>query len=58
MNKTKVSIIVPVFNMEAYIQRCIDSIVGQTYQHLEIILINDRSVDSISIIVEILSTTG
>lgn len=46
MTKLIVSIIVPVFNMEHYIQRCIDSIVSQTYQHLEIILINDGSTDN------------
>ena len=46
MIKLVVSIIVPVFNMELHIQRCLESIVSQTYQHLEIILVNDGSTDS------------
>lgn len=40
-----VSIIVPIYNAEAFIDRCLDSIVHQTYQDLEIILINDGSTD-------------
>lgn len=40
------SVIVPVYNVEPYIERCINSIVNQTYKHLEIILINDGSTDS------------
>lgn len=40
-----VSIIVPVYNVEPYIRRCLDSIIGQTYTNLEIILIDDGSTD-------------
>lgn len=40
-----VSIIVPVYNVEKYIQRCIDSLSNQTYKNLEIILVNDGSTD-------------
>ena len=39
------SIIVPVYNVEKYLGRCIDSIIAQTYSRLEIILIDDGSVD-------------
>lgn len=47
----QVSIIVPIFNLESYISRCIESIVNQTYKNIEIILVNDGSTDaSISII--------
>lgn len=40
-----ISIIVPVYNVEHYLPRCIDSILAQTYSNLEIILVNDGSSD-------------
>lgn len=40
-----ISVIVPVYNVEKYLARCLDSIVEQTYQNLEIILVNDGSTD-------------
>lgn len=40
-----VSVIVPVYNVEAYLNRCVESIVNQTYRNLEIILIDDGSPD-------------
>ena len=45
MLKGLVSIIVPVYNCEAYIRRCIESILRQTYRNVEVILINDGSTD-------------
>ncbi|MCI8324866.1 MAG: glycosyltransferase [Lachnospiraceae bacterium] len=44
-NKPLVSVIVPVYNVEDYIKKCLDSIVKQTYQNFEVILINDGSKD-------------
>ena len=41
----KLSIIVPVFNMEKYIERCLDSLVNQTLNDIEIIIVNDGSYD-------------
>lgn len=41
-----ISIIVPVYNVEQYLDRCVESIVNQTYQNLEIILVDDGSPDA------------
>ena len=48
----KVSVIVPVFNVEKYLRQCLDSILQQTYQNLEIIIINDGSTDGTMIILD------
>ena len=40
-----VSIIVPVYNVERYIDKCINSILEQTYPHIELLLIDDGSPD-------------
>ena len=42
----KISVIVPIYKVEPYLRQCFDSIVGQTYRNLEIILIDDGSPDN------------
>lgn len=46
MNHPLISIIVPVYKVENYLNRCVDSIVNQTYKNLEIILVDDGSPDN------------
>lgn len=46
MNKIKVSIIIPAYNVEKYIERCIKSAINQTLKEIEIIIVNDGSTDS------------
>lgn len=45
MSEIKVSIIVPVYNVEQYISRCLESLVNQTLKDIEIIVVNDGSTD-------------
>lgn len=44
-NSPLVSVIIPIYNVEQYLQECLDSVLNQTYKHLEIILVNDGSTD-------------
>lgn len=46
MNLTLISVIVPVYNVEKYLKKCLESIINQSYKNLEIILVNDGSTDS------------
>ena len=42
----KISVIIPVYNVERYLRECLDSIINQTYRNLEIICIDDGSLDN------------
>lgn len=49
MDKTRndlISVVVPIYNAEKYIRRCVDSILAQSYRNLEVILVDDGSTDS------------
>ncbi len=50
MNKPKVSVVISIYNVENYLDRCIASVVNQTYENLEIILIDDGSPDKCPVI--------
>ena len=42
----KISVIIPVYNAEQYLKDCVDSIINQSYQNFELILVNDGSSDN------------
>ena len=46
MKEIKVSIILPVYNVENYIEKCLDSLLKQSLKEIEIIIINDGSTDN------------
>ena len=46
MNRPSISIIIPVYNSAKYLERCLDSILAQTFTFKELILVNDGSKDS------------
>lgn len=47
-----VSVIVPIYNVEKYLNECIESIVAQTYKNIEIILVDDESTDNCGLLCE------
>lgn len=44
--KYQISIIVPVYNVEKYVEKCVESLLKQTFKNYEIILVDDGSTDS------------
>lgn len=43
--KSEISIIIPIYNIDNYLNRCIESVLNQTYHDLQIILVDDGSTD-------------
>jgi len=45
LKRPKVSVIIPVYNVENYLRKCLDSVINQTLNDIEIICVNDESTD-------------
>lgn len=56
-DRALISIIVPVYNVAQYLKQCVDSIIGQTYRNIEIILVDDGSTDGTAHILDELGQT-
>lgn len=46
IEKPLISVVVPVYNVERYLSRCLDSLIHQTYENIEVLLVDDGSIDS------------
>lgn len=56
MNNPKVSVVIPVYNTEAYVEQTLRSIMGQTLRDIELIVINDGSTDGSLSVLERIAT--
>lgn len=52
MNDNLISIIIPVYNVEKYLKKCINSVISQSYKNIEILLVDDGSTDKSGIILD------
>lgn len=52
LHESLISVVIPVFNVEKYLNACITSVLNQSYENLEIILVNDGSTDNSPVIVD------
>lgn len=52
MNELRVSVVVPIYNKEKYLSRCVDSLLAQTFRDIEIILVDDESTDRSGVIAD------
>lgn len=50
-----VSVIIPVYNVEEYVKRCLDSVLEQTYHNLEVIVVNDGATDNSAKVIKSIS---
>ena len=46
MSEIRVTVVVPVFNVERHISKCIESILAQTYSNIQVVLVDDGSTDN------------
>lgn len=49
---SKISVIIPIYNVEKYLEKCLESVINQTYKDLEIICVDDCSPDNSNKIVQ------
>lgn len=51
-----ISVIIPAYNIESYIEKTVDSVLSQTYENIEIIIVNDGSTDNTAEVIDVLET--